>query len=128
MAELRRLIGVYDASGRLVDEVAEWFRARLGGEHCSLCAITHGAFREKPAWRRVCSRWGVPFDLLHLRERDAELERSTDGVVPCVVADTDGGPVVLLVPSDLEACDGDPERFADALDRALHAHGLAVRG
>jgi hypothetical protein len=124
---LHRLIGVYDASGKVLDEIGEWVRARLGRDHCSLCAVTHGSVRMKPEWRRECSRLEVPFDLLHLRERDARVAAASDGRVPCVLADTDDGLVVLLDDAAIRACDGDPRRLVDAVEHELAERGLVPR-
>jgi hypothetical protein len=116
---VRRVIGVYDASGRPRDEIAEWIRARLGRDHCSLCAVTHSAVRMKPSWRRACERLPVAFELLHLRERSPELTLFTQDRVPCVVADTERGFVMLLDGESIAACEGDPSALVDAVEAAL---------
>jgi len=55
MAEepFRRLIGVYDAHGGLLREMAFVTGRILGLVFCALCEITHGVVGEKPAFRRL---------------------------------------------------------------------------
>src|SRR5687767_13866810 len=85
--EIRRLVGVYDAVGTVRGELAYLLRTRLGGgAHCSLCDITHGVVRERPAWRRWRDSIGVPFDVYHLDDQPDEVRR-LDVEAPVVVAD-----------------------------------------
>ena len=90
-------------------------RAR-GTAHCSLCDLTHGRIRERPAWRQLRDRLGLPVDLVHRNERDERL-RSLDVGLPCIAAVTGDEVRPLLGPADLEACRGD----LDALERRLRA-------
>lgn len=110
-----RLVGVYHADGTVMGELRYWVGARLGSAHCSLCDITHGTFRAKPAWQRERRCLGLPFDTVHLDERDPTLVAATEGATPCVVADTADGYVTLLGPDELEACHGSSEDMFDRL-------------
>lgn len=112
---VRRLVGVYHAEGSIIGELRYWVGARLGSAHCALCDITHGTFRAKPDWRRQRERLDLPFDTVHLDERDDALAAATEGTTPCVVADTPGGYVTLLGPDELEACHGSVETMFDRL-------------
>jgi hypothetical protein len=123
MAELTRLVGVYDADGTLRGELTYWVGARLGQAHCALCDITHGTFRERVDWQACRAGLAVPFDTVH---RD-ELPRSLVGfgaAFPYVAAETEHGPVLLLDAEAIEACAGDPEALVAAVERAVDAHGL----
>jgi hypothetical protein len=117
-----RLVGVYHADGTLVGELRYWVGARLGSAHCSLCDITHGTFRAKSEWKDQRTCLGIPFDTVHLDERDAALVTATEGSTPCVVADTAHGYVTVLDPDDLEACTGS----VDALFERLRTRGAEL--
>lgn len=124
MSQLASLVGVYDANSTLTAEIAYWVGARLGRRHCALCDITHGAVREKASWKACRAGFPVPFETLHLDERDAALVDLTDGAAPCVVARTDGGDRILLGRVALEACEGDPERLVAAIEASVAELGL----
>ena len=121
-----RLIGVYDASGSVRGELAYLIRSRLGGKHCSLCDITHGALRERPEWVECRSALPVPFETVHLNEREAELESLTDGQAPCVVAEVGGALKMLLGPDELEECEGRPEALIASIEAAVVRNGWQV--
>lgn len=122
---VREIVGVYDADGSLLGELRYVIGARLGNRHCSLCDITHGALREKAAWRASRARLPVPVRMVHRDERDDELRRATP-VTPVVVARTGSGVVHLLGPADLEACRADPEALVAAVTAAVQAQGLRL--
>lgn len=118
-----RLIGVYHAQGSLLGELAYFLRARFGGTHCPLCDITHGMVREKDAWKRCRSKLPVPFETVHLDQRDAASVAASEGRTPCVLADLGDELNVLLGPEDLAGCEGSPERLAGAIAWAAERRG-----
>jgi hypothetical protein len=125
-----RLIGVYHADGGLKGEVVYLAGKLTGSAHCALCDITHGtvAVTGKKAWKRYCGGLPVPFDLVHLNERDTTLHALTDGRTPCVLAETRQGDLVsLLGPGDLETCAGSVEGFAEVLAQAIEHEDLELR-
>ena len=113
------LTGIYHADGTVLGELRYWVGARLGRAHCALCDITHGSVREKPAWRTASATLPVPFRAVHLDERSPAETAASEGRTPCVLAHTARGAEVLLGPAELQACEGDPGRLVDALQRAL---------
>ncbi len=119
-----RIVGVYDADGTWRGEVAYWIGARLGRAHCALCEITHSPFREKTRWNECAGGMPVPFETVHRDEQSAALEAVTGGRVPCVVVETDRRLVVLLEAGALEACDGEPEALAAAIETEVAVLGL----
>ena len=123
---VERLVGVYHASGTWWGELSYWVKARLGGGHCALCEITHGSIREKPAWRRCRAEVPVPVVTVHLDERDDALASFTEGRTPCVVAETTGGPVILVDAEQLAACGGSPQRLLEAITANAATRGLEL--
>jgi hypothetical protein len=125
-ATVLRLVGVYDAEGTLRGELSYWVGARLGRAHCALCDVTHGLLRERRDWRECREAMPVPFDTYHLDDQPPAVRDAAQGVAPVVLAETAVGYVVLLGPSQLEACSGSVASFSAALDRAVAGAGLSV--
>jgi len=121
---IRRLIGVYNAEGTLRGELTYWVRARLGRAHCALCDITHGSIRERPDWQACRDGLPVPFDAYHLDDQPGEVRALLAGSAPAVVAQVDGGCILLLDEAALDACQGSPERLAEALTSAAERAGV----
>ena len=124
-AEIRRLVGVYDADGTLRGELAYWIGARLGRAHCSLCDITHGSIREKDEWKACKVGLPVPFDTYHRNDQPDDVRAVLAGSYPAVLADTAVGPIALLGPAELDACQADPERLVAAIEAAVARLDLA---
>ncbi len=123
-AKVAELIGVYNANGTVIGELTYLARSLLRGEHCSLCEITHGALREKAAWKACRQDLPVPFRTLHLNELTADLAAFCDDKAPCVFAVTTGGPVMLMADEDLARCAGSPERLMSETAAAVLEKGL----
>lgn len=123
-APVRRLVGVYNASGTPWGEISYWLKARVGGAHCALCDITHGSVREKSEWKQCRTQLPIPFETVHLDERDDALRSFTDGQAPCVVADTDDGLVLLVDDHGLSACAGSPEHLIATISVRAKELGL----
>ena len=120
-----RLIGVYDADSTLRGELAYWVGARLGRRHCSLCDITHGVIRQRSEWKTCQAQLPTPFDTFHRDDQPDIVRTAAHGQVPVVVAETDAGIVLLLTPSDLDACEGSIDRLVDAIEQAATRLGLS---
>lgn len=117
--EISRLIGVYRADGGLRGELRYLAGHYLRGESCSLCEITHGRVRRKPAWDEACAGLGVTFDLWHLNEIDTDLRAHVGDGAAMVVAETSTGFVTLITNDELTAMRGDVAAFMALLQRRL---------
>ena len=126
MERIERLIGVYDADGSLLGELSYVVGHALGRRSCPLCDITHGRLRRRPDFDAAISGLDVRLDLLHRDEQPTALADLTAGALPCVVAETRGGRVVLVEAATLEACAGDPRAFVDAVHHGARAQGLLL--
>ena len=114
-----RLVGVYDADGTVLGELAYLVKATVGRSHCSLCDITHGRLRERADWRACRDQLPVPFTTYHRNDQPDTLRAAAGGVAPTVVAETgDGGVVVLLGPAEIARCGASPQLLVDAIERA----------
>jgi hypothetical protein len=125
METVERLSLVYNANGGVLGELAYVLGKARGTADCALCSVTHGAIREKRAWRDLRESLPVPVAAYHLNERPAELAALTEGQTPCAVAHTNGDLAVVLGPAELAACGGGVEAFREALDAGLAQAGLA---
>lgn len=124
MAQVRRLIGVYDADGGLRGEIA-YLAGKIAGRHCTLCDITHSPVRRRREWDSYVSGLPVPFDVVHRNERSAALERVTEGREACVVAECADGSLVFLLGNDDLAQAGDVTGLQGAVASALARAHLA---
>ena len=116
---LKAIWGVYHADGGIVGELRYVFGKLRGTAHCALCDITHSYVGEKKSMKECRSNSPVPFHLVHLNEQNEGLQSITEGVTPCVVAETNEGFQVILYPDELEDCEKKVELFQQKLDLAL---------
>lgn len=114
------LVGVYDAEGSLLGELAyAWGKVR-GTRHCGLCDITHARVRRKPAWDAMVARLGVPVRVLHLDELDDSLREAVGRTGAPVVLAAEGGSWRELVgAAELDAMGGSVDAFEAAVVRLL---------
>ena len=124
MAQITRLVGVYDADGGVRGELA-YLLGKATGRHCALCDITHSPVRRRREWDAYVASLPVPFVALHRNERTPALADATAGREACVVAEcVDGSVVFLLGNDDLDRA-RDVPGMARALDAAIASAGLA---
>ena len=126
MQRIERLVGVYDADGTLLGELAYVVGHLLGRRSCALCDITHGGVRRRPEFDEAAATLGIPFDLQHRDERSPALASLTDGALPCVVAEGDGEQRVLVDRVALAACGKDPVALVDAIRSAAVSADLVL--
>ena len=107
-------VGIYNADGTLLGEIAYVLAKYTGRGHCELCDITHGTLRRKRSWDEACERHGIEVELLHRDEVDPD-RLVAAGELPAVIARRNGTWVRVMGPSDLAACGGDPDALVSRL-------------
>lgn len=121
------LVGIYNAKGSLMGELQYVVGKMLGSAHCALCDISHRGVGEKAEFRACRSEIPVPFEVVHLDERPADLMGLTQGKTPCVVARGEDEAYILLDAAQLETCGGDVAAFRRLLDDVMAQRGLVFR-
>lgn len=127
--QIQELIGVYNADGGFRGEFA-YLSGRLRKTlHCELCDITHSPVRRKREWDLFTSTMPVPFTLLHKNELDGLPDKIVHMALkspPCVIAVTDGDPVVLMSATDLAKARSDVAIFDGILRNKIVARQLEL--
>ena len=116
---LKAIWGIYHADGGIVGELQYVLGKIRGTAHCALCDITHSFVSEKKSMKACRSDSPVPFHLVHLNEQTDGLQSITEGMTPCVVAETDSGFEIILYSDELEECNKKVQLFQKKLDIAL---------
>ena len=93
--EIQRLFGTYHADGGLLGELS-YLVGRVA--QCAQRDITPQALWTRTEWRKSVESVGLPFELLHLNERSAEVEALSAGRTPCVLGESHGELRLLLGP------------------------------
>ena len=120
-APITRLVGIYRADGGLVGELRYLAGHYLRGDECSLCSVTHSTFRRRPEWDEQVAALGIPFDLRHRNELDAELAQYADRSACIVAIDIAGSTRVLLSDHEIGEAHGDVSTLFTMLRNRLRA-------
>ena len=105
---MTHFVGIYNADGTILGEVAYVAKKLLGRGSCALCDITHGWTGRRRDFDETCSAAGIEWTLLHRDEASPE-QLAAAGDLPAVIRLNDGNVWNLVLgPADLDACDGDP--------------------
>lgn len=119
MPGITKIIGIYHADGGFVGELKYMTGKFFGSSHCSLCDITHGNMGKKDAWKKCEQKMRMPIDLIHLNERNPNLEKYTRNLTPCIVGKTSTNYVLLVSKDELKNCNSNPETLATLLEKKL---------
>ncbi|RMH18540.1 MAG: hypothetical protein D6696_12805 [Acidobacteria bacterium] len=123
---VRGLTLVYNADSDKLSALVDGARKLLRLKGCTLCSITHGVLGEKPEWRSCKEELGVPVRALHRDELAQPLREAVGDQLPCVLADTDAGPRIVLGPQVLERCRGSVADFRGRLKTHAAMKSLAL--
>ena len=100
-------VGIYNADGTILGEVAYVAKKLLGRGSCALCDITHGWTGRRRDFDTTCNAAGIEWTLLHRDEASAE-QLAAAGPLPAVITNDNGTWHLVLGPSELDQCNGDP--------------------
>ena len=114
-----RIVGIYNADGGVIGEMKYIAGKVIGQAHCSLCDVTHSPARRKKSWDAMVRTLPYEFVLLHRNELPPNLQQFAAADLPIVVMEDGQNLRVLLSDEQISACDGDPDRLAEALNAAF---------
>jgi hypothetical protein len=105
---MTQFVGIYNADGTILGEIAYVARKLVGRGSCALCDITHSWTGRRRDFDTTCTGAGIEWTLLHRNEASPE-QLTAAGPLPAVIRQNDAGSwEPVLGPSDLDECDGDP--------------------
>ncbi|QIM22825.1 hypothetical protein G7075_19590 [Phycicoccus sp. HDW14] len=115
------VLGVYDADGGVLGELAYAVNHVLGRAECALCDVTHGGVRRRPEWDAMVASLPVPVRLVHRNEvSEAEGRAVHESGLPVILGVRDDGTHTVLVPRQrLAVAHGSVEDVGQALRTAL---------
>ncbi len=113
---VKRLIGVYNANGGIVGEIAYVLGHLVGARECNLCEITHSPIKKKSEFKsfekQLLTEFGIEFRLVHMNERTEKELAASAGREPCVLLEHEDGSLSMFLDYlELKACDGRVSSF-----------------
>lgn len=103
---IERLLFIYNADSGKWGAFVDSAKKLLMINGCALCSITHGLAGERSEWKECRDELGVSIDYVHRDELTPQLKALVDNALPCIVAQTRVGPILLVRPEVLERCRG----------------------
>ena len=121
------LIGVYDADGTVIGEIAYALRKVAGRGHCPLCDITHSWLGRRRSFDECAATLAVPLDLFHLDDQPERVRALSAGRTPLILASLEDGSVhELLSTADLATCQGSPAALVEMIELRLGGRGWST--
>ena len=120
-APVVEVVGVYNADGGILGELAYVVGHLLGRTECALCDVTHGGIRRRPEWDAVVASLPVPVRVVHRNETTpAERAAAEAAGLPVVLGTRADGSHTVLVPAErLAAARGSVDEVGAAIRTAL---------
>ncbi|MBR7743349.1 hypothetical protein KC207_08610 [Phycicoccus sp. BSK3Z-2] len=119
------VVGVYNADGGVLGEIAYVLGHAMGSTDCSLCDVTHGGIRRRPAWDEMVGRLPVPVRLAHRNETtegEKDLIEAT-GLPVLIGKRRDGSLTTLVPPLTIAAAEGSVDALEASIREALDDEG-----
>jgi hypothetical protein len=90
-----KLIFVYNADSGMLNTVKDISHKLFSPQtyDCFLCSLTHGTFREEPAWKSFRESSPTAMDFLHRNQFERRYDRREE--YPVVMKETDSMEVIL---------------------------------
>jgi hypothetical protein len=107
-------VGIYNADGTLFGEISYVAKKLAGRGSCALCDITHGWTGRKKTFDTTCQAADITWDLVHRDEATPE-QLAAARTLPAVIRNDNGAWSLVLGPTDLDACNGEPEELVRRL-------------
>ena len=95
---MKKLVLIYNADSGYISAAVDALHKMLSPQTylCNLCAVTHGPFGMKAAWRRFIDSLGVEVVFLHRDQYLASGGRADIHLPAILINDEDGQSTVLL--------------------------------
>lgn len=114
-----QIVGIYNADGGWRGELRYALGLISGGEHCSLCDITHGWNPlGRRDWKRACSDAPFNLQLIH-RDRASHAQREAAGTLPAVLAGASDSWRVVVDAGELDRWNGDAEALIALIESRI---------
>ncbi|MFP2997400.1 GTPase [Spongiivirga sp. MCCC 1A20706] len=97
--EIQKILFVYNAKSGFVNGLFDAGHKLLSPQtyQCSLCSLTHGAFKERTKWKQFRENTQIQLAFLHIDEFQEQYEfRENDFSYPVVLVESKGKLVVIL--------------------------------
>ena len=112
---MTHFVGIYNADGTLFGEISYVAKKLAGRGSCALCDITHGWTGRRRDFDSTCNSAGIEWTLLHRDEATPE-QLAAAGALPAVITQGNNGTWQLVLgPSRLDECNGDPAALVASL-------------
>ena len=111
-----KYVGIYNADGTILGEISYVAKKLAGRGSCALCDITHGWTGRKKAFDQACSTADIEIELLHRNEATPE-QLVAASQLPAVIRHDGTSWTLVLGPTDLDACQADPDELMRRLRR-----------
>ncbi|MCB9108375.1 MAG: hypothetical protein H6633_29620 [Anaerolineales bacterium] len=90
-----------------------------GIESCALCAIVYSGVKQKTEWKACQATIPVPIETVYKNKITGSLKAVVKEDFPAVVAETNKELIKLMGKAEVEACEGDVEKFRSALEQRM---------
>ncbi len=119
---MQTLVFIYNANSGFISGMIDSAHKALSPEtyQCELCALTHGFFGAKKAWKDFMARINVDTQFYHLDDAPAELKGlAQESGLPCIIRLDSSNETSLLLDKQALASLDSLEALIEKLDKAL---------
>ncbi|MDD9891984.1 MAG: hypothetical protein OXT49_00540 [Gammaproteobacteria bacterium] len=121
MLEIEKLVFVWNADFSVAGGIRALKEVASGEHSCTLCEIAYHRVTQTSEWKAYKKSLGIEVREPCRNQLKADQLAAAGGDFPCVLAHTEAGVHKLLGAKEIDACEGDFERFRHGLGLALAA-------